>query len=74
MIKEEMPIIKKSIARYHQDYNSEELEDSDEEEKRRPKKKETKYHSETIKRGVYCQNYYNEGYLTKECKLLNKFC
>jgi hypothetical protein len=39
-----------------------------------PKKKEIKYHSETIRRGVYYQNCYNEGHLTKECKLLNKFC
>ncbi len=23
---------------------------------------------------MYCQNCYNEGPLTKECKLLNKFC
>jgi hypothetical protein len=23
---------------------------------------------------VYCQNYCSEGHLTKECKLLNKFC
>ncbi len=31
MIEEEMPVIrKKSIARYHQDSNSEKLEDSDE--------------------------------------------
>ncbi len=23
---------------------------------------------------MYCQNCYNEGQLTNECKLLNKFC
>jgi len=69
-----MLVRKKSVARYHQDSNSEELEDSDEEEKWRPKKKETKHHFETIRRGVYCQNCYSEGHLTKECKLLNKFC
>ncbi len=37
-------------------------------------KKKTKNHYETIKIGVYCQNCYNEGHLTKECKVLNKFC
>jgi len=38
--------------RYHQDSNSDELEDFDEEKNQRPKKKETKEYSETIKRGV----------------------
>ncbi len=42
MIEEEMPVRKKSIARYHWDSNTDELEDFDEEEKWRPKKKETK--------------------------------
>jgi hypothetical protein len=74
MIEEEMLVRLKSIVRYRQDSDSEELEDSDEEKKQRPKKKETKDHSETIRRGVYYQNRYNEGHLTKECKLLNKFC
>jgi hypothetical protein len=44
-----------------------------EEEKRRPKKKERKYNFETIKRGVCCQICYDEDELTKECKLLNFF-
>ncbi len=60
--------------KYCQDSNNEESKDSYEEEKWKPKKKETKDHFETIRRGVYCQNCYNEGHLTKECKLLNKFC
>jgi hypothetical protein len=38
----------------------------------KPKKKETKYHSKTIKKSVYYQICYNEGHLIKECKLLNK--
>jgi hypothetical protein len=74
MIEEKMPVRKKSIVRYRQDSNSEESKDFDEEEKRRPKKKDTKDHFKTIRRGVYCQNCYNEGHFTKECKLLNKFC
>jgi hypothetical protein len=43
---------KENIMRYHQDSNSDELEDFDEEKNQRPKKKETKEYSETIKRGV----------------------
>ncbi len=66
MIEEKMPIRKKSITRYYQDFNSEELENSNEEKKRRPKKKETKDHFETIRGGVYCQNCHNEGHLTKK--------
>jgi hypothetical protein len=71
---EKMTIKKKNIVRYFQDSNNEESKDSYEEEKWISKKKETKDHSKTIIRGVYCQNCYNEGHLTKECKLLNKFC
>jgi hypothetical protein len=33
-----------------------------------------KDHFETYRRGVYYQKIYNKGHLTKECKLLNKFC
>ncbi len=29
---------------------------------------------DTIREGVYCQNCFNEGHFTKECKLLMKFC
>jgi hypothetical protein len=45
MIKGKMLVRKKSIVRYRQDFNSEKSKDSDEEEKWRPKKKKTKYHS-----------------------------
>jgi hypothetical protein len=61
-------------VRYCQDSDSEELKDSYEDEKWKPKNKETKDNSETIIRGVYNQNCYNEIHLAKECKLLNKFC
>jgi hypothetical protein len=73
MINEEMSIRKKSIARYHQDSDSEESKDFDEEEKWKPKKKKQKITLKLLKE-VYCQNCYNERHLTKECKLLNKFC
>jgi hypothetical protein len=69
-----LPIRKKSITRYRQDFDNKKSEDSNEEEKWRPKKKEIKDYSKTIRRGMYCQNYYNEGHLTKECKLLKFFC
>jgi hypothetical protein len=68
-----MLVRKKSIVEYCQNSNSEESEDYDEEEKWKPKKKKTKDHFKTIIKGLYCQNCYNEGPLTKECKLLNKF-
>jgi len=73
MIEEENPVRKKNISRYCQDFNNEESKDFDEEVKQRPKKKETKFHSETIRRSVYYQNCYNERHLRKKCKLLNKF-
>jgi hypothetical protein len=74
MIKEEMLIRKKSITKYRQDFDDEESKDYDEKEKWKPKKKKAKVHSKTIRRCVYYQNCYNEGQLTKECQLLNKFC
>jgi len=58
--------------KYCQDYDNEKLKNYNEEKQWRPKKKETKDHFETCIRGVYCQNCYNEGHLTKLCKLLNK--
>ncbi len=73
IIKLKMLVRKKSIVEYCQNSNSEESEDYDEEEKWKPKKKKTKDHFKTIIKGLYCQNCYNEGPLTKECKLLNKF-
>jgi hypothetical protein len=44
------------------------------EKKQKPNKKKTKDYSETIRRGVYYQNCYNEGHLTKQFKLLKKNC
>ncbi len=33
-----------------------------------------KDHSKIYRKGVYYQNCYNKGHLTKECKLLKKIC
>ncbi len=41
--------------------------------KRRPKKSK-KVNIDAIWEGVCCQNCFNEGHFTKECKLLLKFC
>jgi hypothetical protein len=68
-----MLVRRKNITWYCQEFDNEESEDSDEEEKWRPKQKETKYHFETYRKGVYCQNCYNERHFTKECKLLKIF-
>ncbi len=73
MIEEKMLVRIKNITRYYQESDNEKSEDSNEEEKWRPKKKEPKDHSEIIRRSVYCKNCCNEGHLTKECNLLNKF-
>jgi hypothetical protein len=37
-------------------------------------KKSKKIDFDTIRRGVYCQNCFDESRFTKECKLLMKFC
>ncbi len=54
--------------------HNEELDDLDEENHSKTKRKDTKVEFDTIKRGVYYQNYYNERHFAKECKRLNKFC
>ncbi len=65
MIEEEMLARRKNITIYYQEFYSEKLKDFDDEEKCWRKKKEIKYHFETYRKGVYYQNYYNEGHLTK---------
>jgi hypothetical protein len=67
-----MLVRRKNITRYCQEFDNEESEDSDEEEKWRPKKKEIKDHFETYRKGLYCQNCYNERHFTKEC-VIEKF-
>jgi hypothetical protein len=74
MIEEEMSIRKKSIMRYCEDSNSGESKDFDGKKNRNQTRKKIKNHYETILKGIYCQNCYNEGHLAKECKLLNKCC
>jgi acetoin utilization deacetylase AcuC-like enzyme len=68
LIEEEMLVRRKNITRYHQESYIEELEEFDEEEKWKPNKKEMKYHFETYRRCVYCQNYYVRDILQKNVK------
>ncbi len=49
MIEEEMPVRRKSIVKYCQDFNSEESNDFNEREKRRPRRKKQKITLELIK-------------------------
>jgi hypothetical protein len=66
------------MAKYHQNnFDSDEFDDFEENEKqyeRKIKKKSKKMNFDTYRKGVYCQNCYNESHYTKECKLLMKFC
>jgi hypothetical protein len=73
-IEEEMLVRKINMARYCQDSDSDESNQLDDEDQVKPKRKGAKVQFDTYRRGVYCQNCYNEGHFTKECKLLIKFC
>jgi hypothetical protein len=61
LVEEEIPMKQKSMAKYHlNNFDSDEFEDSDDENKHYEKKtikKSTKVNIDTIKEGVYCQNY-----------------
>jgi hypothetical protein len=72
-IEEEMPIRRRNMARYHQDFDTESNESNDEKQVK-PKRKGAKVWFDTCRKGVYYHNCYNEGHFTKECKLLIKFC
>ncbi len=75
IVEEKLLVRWKNIARYHQaNFDNEESNEKDEENHCKTKKKDTKVQFDTTKKGVYCQNCYNEGQFTKECKLLNKLC
>ncbi len=50
------------MVRYHQISNNDEYDELDDEKHFKPKRKETKVWFETYRRGVYCQNCYNEGH------------
>ncbi len=78
LVEEELLVRWKNMARYHpNNFDSDELEDNNDEDEHyenKTKKKFKKVNINTIREGVYCQNYFNEGCFTKECKLLMKFC
>jgi hypothetical protein len=62
------------MAKYRQnDFDSDEFDGSDDEDEhheKKTKRKSKKIDFDIIRRGVYCQNYFNESHFTKECKLL----
>jgi hypothetical protein len=65
------------MVSYYQNYfNNDKFNDFDDEHEHHEKK--TKRKSNKIdfdtKKGVYCQNCFNEGHFKKECKLLMEFC
>ncbi len=68
-IEEEMLVRRKNMAKYCQDFDSDEFDESDDAEQVKPKRKEVKVWFDTSRRGVYCENCYNKGHFTKECKL-----
>ncbi len=53
LIEEEMSIRRNNMARYWQNFDSEKLEDSNDEEWQRPKKKESKIQFNTYIKGVF---------------------
>jgi hypothetical protein len=57
------------MAKYCQDFDSDEFDESDDAEQVKPKRKEVKVWFDTSRRGVYRENCYNKGHFTKECKL-----
>jgi hypothetical protein len=69
-----MLIRKKIMAKYCQDFDSDEFDELDDEEQVKPKRKGGNVRFDIYKKCVYCQICYNEGHFTKECKLLIKFC
>ncbi len=78
LVKEELLLRRKNMAKYPpNNSNNDELENNDDEDEHyenKTQKKSKKVNINTIREGVYCQNYFNEGCFTKECKLLMKFC
>jgi len=74
VIEQEMPMKRKGqMVRHHQDFDSDEFEfDYDDENYQKTRRLRRKMKFETYQRGIYCQNCYNEGHYSKECKLLQK--
>jgi hypothetical protein len=73
-IEEKMLVRKRIMARYCQDFDSDESNELDDEEQVKPKRKGGNIQFHIYKKCVYCQICYNKGHFTKECKLLIKFC
>ncbi len=64
-MEEQLPMRQKNITKYHKtNSNSEKLDEKDEEDHHKPKRKDIKVQFDTIRRGVYCQNCYNERHFT----------
>ncbi len=59
-----MSVKRKNMAKYRQDFDSEESNESNDEEQVKPKRKGAKFWFDIYRRGVYWQNYYNEGHFT----------
>jgi hypothetical protein len=73
-MEEELLVRWKNIARYHKANLDNEESNEEDEDHCKTKKKDIKVQFDTIRKGVYRHNCYNEGQFTKECNLLNKFC
>jgi hypothetical protein len=74
LVEKQLHVRRKNMARYCQNNsNNDESKDSDDENehyKNKTKKKSKKVNIDTIRKGVYYQNCFNEGHFTKEYKLL----
>jgi hypothetical protein len=77
IVKAKLPMRRKNMARHHQnDFDNDEFDDFDDEDEhheKKIKKKSKKVNIDIVRRRLYCQNCFNEGHFTKECKLLMKF-
>jgi hypothetical protein len=73
IIEEELPMRQKNMVKYHHnDFDSNEFDDSNDENEhheKKTKKKSKKVDFDIVRRKVYCQKKLNEGNFTKECKL-----
>jgi hypothetical protein len=56
----------------HNDFDDDEFDDYNDEDdhhEKNTKNKSKKIDFDIVKKELYCQNYFNEGHFTKECKL-----
>jgi hypothetical protein len=75
LVEKKLFVRRKNMAKYHQnDFNKDEFEDYDDEHnEKKNKKKAKKVNFNIVRKGVYCQNCFNEGHFTQKCKLLVNF-